>query len=310
MSALGDTAPLAAWLESFPAPVFEFDPTGVILAWNAAAERLYGYPAAEVVGRSVRDVLRTRLSVPLPETLSELERSGTWMGEFVRETPGGRLMVVESRCVARYDGDGRFTGGFAIEREIDAGSRTGRHAVSDPLAHDLNNALAVVVNYTSLIGSAIDRLSGDPSDSHRAALRRDVEEVRSSAGRAAQLSHLLVTLARHDATTTPDLLSAGVADFERLLNRLAGAHVTVSLNRPADLWPLSVDPAHVREVLVSEAVRARERLPPGATLQIDAANVEFDASAPGGLPSGPHVRVTVSDSVVGNRFVALLPAAT
>jgi len=54
--------------------VITTDPDGVILAWNPAAERLYGWPEADVIGRNVADVIVPDIS-PVPREMSEIGRA-------------------------------------------------------------------------------------------------------------------------------------------------------------------------------------------------------------------------------------------
>src|SRR5690242_15835587 len=53
MARIPPEARFAAVVESSDAAVVTTDPDGVVETWNPAAERLFGYPAAEVLGRSV-----------------------------------------------------------------------------------------------------------------------------------------------------------------------------------------------------------------------------------------------------------------
>ena len=78
-------------------PILVWELNGPITYWNAGAASLYGYSAAEAIGRRSHDLLATVLVVP-DEPLDVLvERDGRWMGELVHTTRDGRRVVVESR---------------------------------------------------------------------------------------------------------------------------------------------------------------------------------------------------------------------
>src|SRR5262245_27945106 len=94
-----------AFLESFPLPVIGVDHQRRVALWNAAAERLLGWPAAEVAGKPDP-------SVPL-EVLAEhntlwdaaLRGESAAARESVRVTRGGAMLdVVIGTCGANEDG--------------------------------------------------------------------------------------------------------------------------------------------------------------------------------------------------------------
>jgi len=73
----------SAILDALPRAVIVTDAAGVILRWNAMAEQLYGWPAAEVLGRSVFDVVVPVDQRPLGEQIMDGVRAGEpWDGDF------------------------------------------------------------------------------------------------------------------------------------------------------------------------------------------------------------------------------------
>lgn len=73
---------------------------GAISRWTSGCEELYGWTAAEVIGRSVHDLLKTVFPRPLDEILAGLRRHGTWKGELTQRHRDGRPIFVASRWVA------------------------------------------------------------------------------------------------------------------------------------------------------------------------------------------------------------------
>src|SRR5215831_13778230 len=65
---------LAAVVESTDDAIFSQTLDGVIMSWNRAAERLYGYTADEAVGRSVTMLVPSDSTEEIPEILARLRR--------------------------------------------------------------------------------------------------------------------------------------------------------------------------------------------------------------------------------------------
>jgi PAS domain S-box-containing protein len=77
-----------------------------IVYWNRGAERLYGYTAAEAVGRRTHELLQTRAPIPVGDIDAQVVHGGSWCGELTHTTRDGRDIVVESRIVpVSYDDD-------------------------------------------------------------------------------------------------------------------------------------------------------------------------------------------------------------
>jgi len=88
-------------------PLIVREPGGVIRAWNRGAEALYGWPAADAIGRQKQILLHTD-GQTLEEIDLQLENTGHWEGELVQTTRDGRRVTVESRQTARQTEDGQL----------------------------------------------------------------------------------------------------------------------------------------------------------------------------------------------------------
>ena len=84
------------------------EPAGVIRFWNRGAERLYGWPREQAMGRVVHDLLRTRFPKDFPTVLTAVEQTGSWEGELVHRRRDGSTVTVLSRWSKRQTEDGRM----------------------------------------------------------------------------------------------------------------------------------------------------------------------------------------------------------
>lgn len=73
------------------------NPDDVITYWNLGAEKLYGFSRDEAVGKSSRELLETRLPVPLDQIQAKLRDKRYWEGELIQLTKDGREITVFSR---------------------------------------------------------------------------------------------------------------------------------------------------------------------------------------------------------------------
>ncbi len=100
-------------------PLIIREPSGVIRFWNRGAEALYGWTAAEAVGRNHHLLLHT--DGHAGEKIDrQLESMGCWEGELMHTTRNGRVVIVESRQNISHIGDGQF---FILEANRDITER-------------------------------------------------------------------------------------------------------------------------------------------------------------------------------------------
>jgi PAS domain S-box-containing protein len=118
---------LAAIVESSGDAIISVDLAGRITSWNAGAESLYGYSAAEIIGRSVAILAPPERST---EPLAYLERikagEAVAQGETVRARKDGTLIDVSLTISPLRDAAGNIIGASAITRDVTERKRTER----------------------------------------------------------------------------------------------------------------------------------------------------------------------------------------
>lgn len=106
--------------------IFVRDPNGVISFWNDAAEQVYGWSAAEAIGRVADDLLRTRYPEDRAVVEATLLRAGRWEGVLEQETRAGARIVADSRWAVQRDRLGKLMG--VLETNTDVTERQAAHA--------------------------------------------------------------------------------------------------------------------------------------------------------------------------------------
>jgi PAS domain S-box-containing protein len=78
-----------------------------IVLWTRGAEKLYGFPASETVGRVSHELFRTEFPEPLAQIQETLLQTGAWEGELVHRKRDGSFVVVASLWILHRDAQGR-----------------------------------------------------------------------------------------------------------------------------------------------------------------------------------------------------------
>lgn len=90
-----------------------------ITAWNRAAERIYGWTAAEVMGRSVDEILRSGFSDEQQAEAQELlKEESSFRSERIHSKKNGQPVYVEENTIALTDQRGKITGYVSVNRDI------------------------------------------------------------------------------------------------------------------------------------------------------------------------------------------------
>jgi two-component system cell cycle sensor histidine kinase/response regulator CckA len=162
------------------------------------------------------------------------------------------------------------------------------------VAHDFNNIL------TGILGSCdLMLLRHAPGDSDY----DDIQQIRSNANRAANLTRQLLAFSRQQ-TLRPQILNMAdvVADISHLLRRLIGDQVKLEVRHGRGLGAVRADPGQLEQVIVNLAVNARDAMPSGGTLTIETAPVEYAQPTQIGtdiLPPGRYAMLEVLDTGSG-----------
>ena len=162
------------------------------------------------------------------------------------------------------------------------------------IAHDFNNLL------TAILGNAAFVLASTPVDDPRHA---DIREIERAATRAAELTHQLLAFGRKQVLKpTPLDLNATLAHTMRMLTRLVGEHIDITVVPDPALWDVQADPAQLEQVIVNLVVNARDAMPEGGKLTIETQNVTLQPGSTSqhiGAPAGDYVLIAFTDTGIG-----------
>jgi two-component system, cell cycle sensor histidine kinase and response regulator CckA len=287
-----------------PVPKFLYDhETRRYLMVNAAAIANYGYSRDEFLSMTLDDLQPSSEVGRVLKLVATLDAGVTKMGAYRHRTKDGRIIDVditlqkffmtERPCVLVVALD--VTERTRLESQLrQAQKMEAIGNLAGGVAHDFNNLLSVILSYSKMLAESLN-----PSDPMRA----DLEEISQAGRRAADLTRQLLAFSRQQVLEPRTLdLNAVIHGVAKMLRRLVGEDVEVSVVGSPELGTVRADQGQVEQVLMNLVVNSRDAMPEGGKMTIETANVILDASYAAdhpGVDAGPYVMLAVTDTGVG-----------
>jgi PAS domain S-box-containing protein len=300
-------AHLRSILETVPEAMIVIDDHGIVSSFSAAAEKLFGYAAGEVVGRNVSMLmpsphreahdgyigryLRTgeRRIIGLGRVVNGLKKDGTTfpmelaVGEamagthriftgFIRDLTSRHRMEAELRQAQKMEAIGQLTGG---------------------LAHDFNNLLTVITGN-------LEMLEGRIHDARQLELLAD---ARAAAEDGAKLTGQLLAFGRRQPLNS-QLADLGliISGFSELMRRTLGENIELRTIVSGASNFARVDASQLQNALLNLALNARDAMPTGGRLTIEISRAKIDLDYAQMYPEvhpGEYVLISMTDTGEG-----------
>ena len=296
--------------------IFMLDPYGRITNWNSGAQRIKGYLPQEIIGRHF-SAFYTQEDIDRGEPRRALEtaaREGRFEQEGWRVRKDGGEFWANVVIDAIRDDKGVLLGFAKVTRDIS--ERRQAHIalqetrqqllqtqkmealgqLSGAVAHDFNNLLTAILGSLDMLRKQVER---EP------AVMPHVDVAIWGAERAAALTSRLLAFSRkQDPTLTAIDLPGVVRSMDGLLRRSLGASVRLEVFLPARLPPVVADANQVELALLNLVLNARDAMPNGGVVTIEARPVTMDAVR--GVPASRDcLCLSVNDTGEGMDGVTL-----
>lgn len=272
-------------------------------AWSPEALDIFGLEAGPNVGDRLREMLGSEIAAEMEAPIVGLQSGGapvTHEFEVRRQDGSRRRLVARSEGVVGEHGDvvalrGTVADITDLRTAQDQVAQSERSRLVGQLAggvaHDYNNILTAILGNAELL--AIDLPVGSQQ-------RADVEVIRESARRAADLTRRLLAYGRRQILVPRRLDAADVVrGILPLAQGVCGESISVSVSIPEPAPAVRADRTTVEQALLNLVVNARDAMPSGGGLAILVAAVTLEGDEPwlrATVPPGPYVRISVTDT--------------
>jgi PAS domain S-box-containing protein len=286
----------------------QMDESGRITDWNSQAEKIFGWPRSDAIGRKLVEIV-------VPERhraahLAGLERflltgKGRILGqrlEIEALRRDGEEFKVELSITELKRRDGVVFNGFLrdLTDKIAAEDRI-RHAekmeaigqLTGGIAHDFNNILTVITGTIEILAEAV---ADKPPLS---AITRMIDDA---ASRGAELTQHLLAFARKQPLQPREVdINTLIVDTAKLLRPTLGEQIEIESVFDEDTCVASVDPNQLTTAVLNLALNARDAMPRGGKLILETGFAVLDDAyaSRNDVRPGRYAMIAVSDTGVG-----------
>lgn len=281
------------------------DNKGLICFQSPSTQRVLGYQAEELMGRSALDLVAPEAVAkvgdgierawagcldPLPVEYRIRHRDGTWrifqsIGRSMTDSTGRQQVVINSRDVTETR---KLEQQFLRAQRLEAIG-----TLSSGIAHDLNNILAPMLMIAPLLKEKVSE-------------RQDLEMlaiIEQGARRGANIIKQLLTFSRGiEGERGPVQTRHLIKEMGEIMRETFPREITVAEKIEPNLRPITADATQIHQVLMNLCVNARDAISKAGRITLAAQNVKIEKDEASVQPPrvpGYYVCLTVADTGEG-----------
>lgn len=282
------------------------DEGGIIHYVNPACTLLFKYERDELIGRNVKMLMPSPFREQHDEYLTRHRETGVkriiGIGRELLglKSDGTIFPMYLSVGQARTGDQVIFVGIIYDLTEKKRAEETILHhqkldaigLLSGGIAHDFNNILNVIGGNLEMIAAGDLPPAG----------RRAVARAQEAAAKAARITQRLLAFARKQPLNQQVIdVNKALEDMAEMLQRTIGEAVTVEMHLAPEAGQVNTDIDQFETAILNLAVNARDAMPSGGLIAIEAEHITVDESSTGNedTPPGDYIRVSISDTGAG-----------
>jgi len=297
-------------LNSMVNSVISIDEDGIVLSFNKAAEKLFGYSEKEIKGKNI--------NLLMPETIS-IEHNG-YLKRFVeshksniinlsRDVEGKHknntifpIRLSISELPKDLNGKHRFIGScidLTLTKQQEEQLRRTQKMdalgkLTGGIAHDYNNMLGVVTGYAELLENA---LISQPK------LSRYANRIIHAAERGSSLTNKLLSFSKQGSSEASNIdVNLVLNDMRNMLEKTLTVRIKLILNLADEIWPVWISCADFEDVILNMTINAMHAIKNNGQLTIQSKNEtvdSLDSSFLGLTSAGDYVKLSITDTGCG-----------
>ena len=266
----------AALLDKAQDAIVVLDQNRNVSYWNQGAEKIYGWTAAEAIGKTMTELaFHGRTTSQLEEVIRTVEAHGEWLGEINEFTKDGRKVIIRSRCNLVRDEQGApkaciIIGTDITERkQLEEQFTRAQHLESlgvlvSGIAHDLNNCLTPLA--VGLVLLRDENLSVDGRDV--------LDMMDNTTKRSVEMIKQVLTFARGGSTVkVPLRINSMIKEMAKVIADTFPKNIQCQTVVAEDAHMISANAIQLHQVLLNLCVNARDAMPEGGLITISTENV-------------------------------------
>jgi two-component system, cell cycle sensor histidine kinase and response regulator CckA len=296
----------AALLDVATDAIFVCDLNNQILFWNKSAEKLYGWKEEQAIGKNILQLWQEKSLLQLQSAFNLLLKNGAWEGELRQTTMSGNDIIVESRWTLVSEFEDKSQTILVVNTDITQKKQLESQffraqrlesigTLASGIAHDLNNVLAPILMTAQLLESR----------SHDERSKKLLPILISNAKRGANLVKQVLSFTRGiEGERTPLQLKHLINEIQQVIKETFPKTIQPINQIPQELWTVSGNATQLHQVIMNLCVNARDAMPDGGKLTIEAENLFIDENyAKMNIEAkiGNYISITICDTGIGIR---------
>jgi PAS domain S-box-containing protein len=287
----------------------QMDESGAARDWNSQAEKIFGWPRKDVLGKDLIDLIvtgddRDELKAALGRFLSSGQ--GLILGRrreiMVRRRDGREFRAELSVTALKTRGGFLFNGFFrdltdkiaAEERIRQSEKMEAIGQLTGGIAHDFNNILTVITGTIEILADAVEK------EPQLAAITRMIDEA---AARGADLTQHLLAFARRQPLDPREIdINTLIIDTSKLLRPTLGEQIEIESVFKDENCLAIVDPNQLATAILNLALNSRDAMPEGGKLILETGSAYLDedySNMHDDVRPGRYAMIAVSDTGKG-----------
>ncbi|BCL37297.1 ATP-binding protein [Nostoc sp. MS1] len=266
-----------------------------ITFWNKGAELLYGWKSEDILAKNITELWYEQNSTQLQIAISTVINQGEWEGELHQLNKNSDELIVFSRWVLLRDEKNQPKSIAIVNTQVVTKKPSPAQllrsqrlesigTLASGIAHDLNNILSPILMAVQLL----------QMKSQDVQMQKVLNTLESNVKRGANLLKQVLSFARGiEGKKTIVQVRQLILEIEQIVQQTFPKSIICQINIPENLWYVLGDVTQLHQILMNLVINARDAMPHGGILKINADNVVLSPQG------GNYISICIEDTGSG-----------